>query len=422
MTEIALGRMSPNLALNQIVTERRAAGEDIVHLGFGEARLPVFGPFAEALAAGSRHNAYGPVDGSAQVREAVAGYFTRRRLPTGPEQVIVAPGSKPLLMALQLVLPGDVLLPCPAWNSYLPQAELAGKRVFEVPIPKECGGVPDPERLREAVRAARADGGDPRIMVLTLPDNPTGTLAPAHIVRELCAIAEEHDLVIVSDEIYRDIVHDPAAPLLSPAEVAPERTVVTTGLSKTLALGGWRIGAARFPANPWGERVRRGVASVASEVWSTLAAPMQEVAAYAFSEPPEIRQRLAHSARLHGSVARAMHGIMVDSGAACRPPAGGFYIYPDFEPMRGTLARRLGVTDSASLFQYLLDEHRIAVLAGHQLGDDPGALRFKAATSLLYGDSRELQQQALEATDPVRLPHVAAVLDRIRDSFAKLAG
>ncbi|MET9856579.1 pyridoxal phosphate-dependent aminotransferase [Streptomyces sp. NPDC006450] len=414
--------MSPNLALNQIVAERRAEGEDIVHLGFGEARLPVFGPFAEALAAGSRHNAYGPVDGSAQVREAVAGYFTRRRLPTGPEQVIAAPGSKPLLMALQLVLVGDVLLPCPAWNSYRPQAELAGKRVFEVPIPKECGGVPDPARLRAAVQAARAAGGDPRIMVLTLPDNPTGTLAPAHIVRELCAIAEELDLVIVSDEIYRDIVHDPATPVLSPAEVAPERTVVTTGLSKTLALGGWRIGAARFPANPWGERARRGVASVASEVWSTLAAPMQEVAAYAFAEPPEIRQRLADSARLHGSVARAVHGIVTDAGAECRPPAGGFYIYPDFEPLRGALNRRLGVTDSASLFQYLLDEHRIAVLAGHQLGDDPGALRFKIATSLLYGESRELQQQALEAADPVRLPHVAAVLERLRDSFAKLAG
>ncbi|MFK4106938.1 pyridoxal phosphate-dependent aminotransferase [Streptomyces sp. NPDC019531] len=424
MTETAtvaavLGRMSPNLELNQNVAERRADGDDIVHLGFGEARLPVFGPFAQALAAGARHNAYGPVNGAPRVREAVAGYFTRRGLPTEAPQVITAPGSKPILTALQLVLPGDTVIPAPAWNSYRPQAELAGKRVLPVPIPEACGGVPDPERLREIVREARRRGADPRTVIVTLPDNPTGTVASPETVRELCAVAEQEDLVIVSDEIYRDLVHDPATPVLSPAEVAPHRTIVTTGLSKTLALGGWRIGAARFPAGDWGERAHRGVASVASEVWSTLAAPMQEVAAYAFDEPPEIRQRLAASARLHGAVARAVHGIMTDSGALCRPPTGGFYVYPDFEPVRGALAGR-GVADSASLFQYLLDEHRIAVLAGHHLGDDPGALRFKAATSLLYGDTRELQQQALEATDPVRLPHVAAVLDRIRDCFAKL--
>ncbi|MEU1364940.1 aminotransferase class I/II-fold pyridoxal phosphate-dependent enzyme [Streptomyces sp. NPDC005803] len=411
-------RMSPNLALNQLVAQRQAAGEQLIHLGFGESRLPAFGPLVERLAAGATRNAYGPVAGSPGVRAAAAGYFGRRRLPTDPEQIVVAPGSKPLLMAVNLAVPGDVLLPRPAWNTYAPQARLAGKHPIAVPIPEECGGVPDPDALRECVRAARTLGHDPRIMVLTLPDNPTGTLAPPAMIRALCAIAEEEGLLIVSDEIYRDAMHDPAAGYLSPAEVAPGITVVATGLSKSLAVGGWRIGVARFPTGPWGEWIRSGVVSVASEVWSTLAGPMQEVAEYAFNEPEEIRDRLRASARLHGAVARDVHRIAVGAGARCRPPTGAFYVYPDFEPVREELAE-YDVHDSASLARRMLDLG-IVVLAGHLLGDEPGALRFKCATSMLYGENAEQQERALAAEDPLALPHVRSVLDRIEESFQRL--
>jgi aspartate aminotransferase len=416
---MASWRVSPNLALNQLVAARQADGESIVHLGFGEARLPAFAPLVERLIAGASRNAYGPVAGGSAVREAAAGYFSRRRMPTSPDQIVVAPGSKPLLMALNLVVPGDVLIPKPAWNTYAPQAELAGKKAFGVPIPAEAGGIPDPAALRETILAARALGRDPRIVILTLPDNPTGTLATPNLIREICTIAEQEDLLIISDEIYRDVVHDPRTPFISPAELVPPRTVVTSGFSKSLALGGWRIGVARFPDGPWGNQIRDGVVSFASEVWSTLAGPMQEVAEYAFNEPPELRQRLADSARLHGAVARAVHQIMVDAGATCRPPTGAFYVYPDFEPVRGKLSL-LGITDSDSLRQHILDEYGIVVLAGHLLGDDFGALRFKAATSMLYGDTAELQQLALDSADPTRLPHVRDVLTRIEEAFTKL--
>ncbi|WP_259454479.1 pyridoxal phosphate-dependent aminotransferase [Streptomyces ginkgonis] len=410
-------RMSPNLELNQRVAERRAAGEHIIHLGFGESRLPVFGPLADRLRAGTDRNAYGPVQGDPGARAAAAGYFTRRRLPTEPAQIVLAPGSKPLLMALNLVLPGDVLLPRPAWNTYAPQAALAGKRALSVPIPEACGGVPDPAALRAALTTARRDGADPRTLVLTLPDNPTGTLAGPELIREICAIAEEENLTLVSDEIYRDVLHDPATPFLSPAEVAPDRTVVTSGLSKSLALGGWRVGVARLPGTARGDALRDGVLSVASEVWSTLAGPMQNVAAYAFAEPPELRAHLDRSARLHGAVARAVHRIFTAAGARCRPPTGAFYVYPDFAPRRAEFAA-LGATGSAALRDLLLDRAGLAVLAGHLLGDDPGALRFKVATSMLYGDTTEQQWQALAADDPLTVPHVAAALADIETGLA----
>ncbi|MEU5164603.1 aminotransferase class I/II-fold pyridoxal phosphate-dependent enzyme [Streptomyces sp. NPDC020875] len=414
-------RISPNLALDQRIAERAAAGERIVHLGFGESRLPVFPPLAEALTAGADRNAYGPVVGDRGVRGAVAGYFDRRGLPTDPDQVIVAPGSKALLLALQLVHPGDVLLADPCWVTYRPQVLIAGKRAITVPIPAEAGGVPDPALLRDRIRLARLDGARPGILLLTSPDNPTGTCAEPELVRELCAIAEDEDLLVVSDEIYRDLLHDPDRPYLSPAEVIPHRTVVVTGLSKSLALGGWRIGVARFPADDAGRRLRAEVASVASESWSTLAGPMQAVAEYAYGEPPELTARLRADARLHGIVAAAVHRILTDAGAVCRPPTGGFYVYPDFAPLRDELARH-GVTDGELLQHHLLEERGVAVLAGTHFGDDPKALRFRAATSMLYGATRAEQRAAQEAGDPLSLPHVAAELDRLRQGLAALTG
>ncbi|ALG09055.1 pyridoxal phosphate-dependent aminotransferase [Kibdelosporangium phytohabitans] len=414
-------RVSPGLALDEMVAERLARGESIVHLGVDEVRLPAFDPLVEHLVAGADRTSHGPVAGSRALREAAAGYFTRRRLPTGADQIVAGPGSKPLLLALNLVVPGDVIVPKPAWDTYAPQAGLAGKKVFRVPIPPQAGGVPDPVALRDTIIAARALGRDPRIVVLTLPDNPTGTLAAPDLVREICLIAEQEDLLIVSDEIHRDLLHDPGTRMAGPAEFAPSRTVVTTGLSKNLALGGWRVGVARFPDGAWGRRIRDGVIAFAGEVWSTVAGPVQRAAEYAFAEPPEIRRRLADSARLHGSVARAVHRIMVGAGAVCRPPVGAFHLYPDFSPVGDKLAAR-GVTDSASLSRQLLDEHGIVVLAGHLLGDDEDALRFKASMSTLYGDTAELRQLALDSPDPAGLPHVSDLLTRIGESFEKLCG
>ncbi len=109
-------------------------------------------------------------------------------------------------------------------------------------------------------------------MLVTLPDNPTGRLASPDAIRELCAVAERNDLIIISDEIYRDLVHDPDAPVLSPAAVAPERTVVTTALSKNLAVGGWRIGVARMPDGARWRGAAERVLGIASEIWSAAAA------------------------------------------------------------------------------------------------------------------------------------------------------
>jgi aspartate aminotransferase len=373
---------------------------------------------ASVLATAVGRNSYGTVVGSDQARVAAAGWFTRRGLPTGADQIIFAPGSKALLFALLATLPGDLILPAPAWVSYAAQAAIAGKRVIGVPIPPEAGGIPDPERLERALLESRAAGGNPGLLMLTVPDNPTGTIARPEQVAAVCAIAERYGLTVISDEIYAELSHD-GRPTPSATAYLPQRTVVTNGLSKSLALGGWRVGFARVPAGEWGRDLLRNVVGMASEVWSSLAAPMQEVAAYVLADPPEVTARIAASRRLHAVVARAVHAEFVDAGADCRPPEAGFYLYPDFEPVRGILARH-GARTGAELVSTLLERHGVGVLPGAAFGDDPHGLRVRVATSLLYGESTPERLAALSSADPLALPWIGACVAQLHDALAAL--
>jgi len=408
---------SATLAIDQAVAERRAAGKTVLHLGFGEAGLPVPPGLAEVLGEAAHHNAYGPVVGSTEARDAAAGWFGRRGLPTDPGQIMFAPGSKPLLAAVLAAIDGDVVLPRPAWVTYAAQAALLGRRVIPVPIGPAAGGVPDPALLDDALVASRAAGAQPGALVLTVPDNPTGTVASTEQLREVATIAQRHDLAILSDEIYAELIHEATAP--SATTFLPDRTVVTTGLSKSLALGGWRIGYARTPDSTWGRRLHRSLTGIASETWSSLAAPMQAVAAHVLTDPDDILTHIAASRRLHARIAHAVHAELIAAGATCRPPQAGFYLYPDFAAVRPALTRR-GITTSTTLATALLDTHDIATLPGAAFGEPDDVLTLRIATSLLYGTTTDQRDAALTADAPETLPWIASAIAHLHHSLAAL--
>ncbi|MEV4838976.1 pyridoxal phosphate-dependent aminotransferase [Nonomuraea sp. NPDC049486] len=403
--------LSATLAANEDIERRRRAGERVLNLAFGEAGLPVHPALREQLAAASHRNGYGPVAGAAGLRGAAAGYWTRRGLITDPEQVVCGPGSKSLLYGLLLAIGGDVVLTMPSWVSYAAQADLVGSSPILLPPPPGEGGVPDPDLVAEAVRGARARGRTVRSVLVTLPDNPTGMLAPRRTISRLVEVARELDLYVISDEIYRDLLHDPGQEYTSPADLAPERTLITTGLSKSLALGGWRIGVARLPDGA--DDLRGRLLAVASEIWSAPAAPVQEAAVYAFTDPPELTERITRSGRLHGTVAHAVRDRFLAIGASVPAPQGGFYLYPDLG--------HLGLGGSAEITRLLLDTHGIGVLPGHAFGDDPAAARVRVAVSLMYGETHEERMAALESSDPLRLPWIKASLDHLALGLAELS-
>jgi aspartate aminotransferase len=267
---------------------------------------------------------------------------------------------------------------------------------------------------------ARRAGTPMRAVVLTLPDNPTGTLAPMATVRAVCEAAQAQDMWVISDEIYRDLVHDSDRPFLSPAEVIPDRAVVTTGLSKSLALGGWRIGVARFPGSKRGARLGSEVAMIASEIWSAPAQPVQRAAAWAMTEPGCLRERVRLSRLLHGRVARAVAAEFRAVGAVLASPKAGFYLYPDLDQHRELLRSSRGIDSGPGLASALLEGPGIATLPASAFGEPEEALRLRVATSRLYGDTWEQQEVALASDHPTSLPWLVEELGQLRSGLAWL--
>ena len=251
-------------------------------------------------------------------REAAAGYFERRGLPTGPEQVLLAPGSKALLYALLCVLPGDVVLPRPSWVSYAAQAALAGKRVHRRPDrrarPAACR-TPRPCARRSAPRGPGPRAGDPRPHAARQPDRHRRVGVADR--RRSARSRREHG---AADRVRRDL---PRPRLRARRRCAarrrcsPERVFVTNGLSKSMALGGWRIGFCRAarrarsaptPARALARRGERGVVE-----------PRRADAARRRLRP----RRAAGRASSTSPRSRRLHRLVDDRGARARSSAAG---------------------------------------------------------------------------------------------------
>ncbi len=388
--------VSATLRMNEAVAARRAAGQRTIHLGFGEASFPLPSLLREELGRAATRTEYAPVLGIPALRSAIATYLMRTRsLAATPTTVAVGPGSKPLLYALMCALAGDVLLPTPAWVSYGPQARLTGKRVFAVATdPADCHRLTRAS-LTVALRDARAAGADPRLLVVNTPSNPTGGMFAAADAEQLALWARSEGITILSDEIYAELAHG-WRPHVSPAQFYPEGTIVTGGMSKAFSAGGWRLGYAVAPATPDGARLMSVIRSLASELWSSAATPLQQAAVAAFTVDAAMERYVQRSARIHAHATARLHAALVAAGARCPQPAGAFYLYPDFAPWREQLAAR-HITTSAELANHLLEQWDTATLPASDFGEAPDALRLRLATSLLYTpvDVSPAEQEAI---------------------------
>ncbi|MGV9692140.1 aminotransferase class I/II-fold pyridoxal phosphate-dependent enzyme [Streptomyces sp. NPDC003444] len=377
--------------------------------------LPVPPVLAGLLSAAAGRAAPEPPGGGPVLREAAAGHWWRRGLRTHPEDVAVAPGAPALLLALIAAHGGDLLLPrpCPAW--WTPQARLLGRPAYHVPTPAECGGVPDPYALLETVRRIRAEGGDPRVLLLSVADDPTGTVAPPELLREACEAAVAEGLHVVSDETWRDTLHDPHdTVLVSPAEMCPDDVTVLVDLGGALTPAAWPCAVARFPptdparADRWTDP-RARVLDVLTVLDSVLPGPLAPAVAHALDEPEDVTAQARHAAAVHGRLAAAAHRAVLAAGALALPPQAGRHLYADLGPLRAGLAAR-GVTDSPELEGLLTERLGAPAAGGHRFGDELGALRVRFGTRMFLGTTGEERTEALGAEDPLELPRVVRAL------------
>lgn len=387
--------------------------------------LPVLPELAAHLAAAATRAEPQPAGGAPALLEAACGYWTRRGLPCVPDRVAAGPGAPALLLALTAALAtdgGDVLVPrpCAAW--WAPYARALGRPVYHVPTQAESGGVPDPYALLETVRRVRAEGGDPRLLVLSVADDPTATVAPPELLHETVEAATAEGLHLVSDETWRDTVHDPhQTVLLSPAEMLPDRVTVVTDLAGALLPSGWPAAVARFPSGGTGERLHARVLDILTALDARIAAPVAAAAGYALDEPGPVTERREAAVRLHARVAAAVHAAVVAAGALARPPQAGRHVYADLGPLREALTAR-GVGDAQELEDHLGARLGMPAPGGHRFGDDLAALRVRLSTGALLGGTDEERTESLTSPSPSELPHMhralvslGSVLDDLRD-------
>ena len=385
-----------------------------------EDGLPVPPELADVLAAAAARAGGEPIGGGPELTEAACGYWERRGLATEPGLVAAGPGAPALLLALTAAIGGDVLVPrpCAAW--WAPYARLLGRPVFHVATPAECGGVPDPYALLETVRRVRAEGGDPRLVVLSVADDPTATVAPPEVLHECLEAAAGEGLHLVSDETWRDTVHAPHdTVLVSPAEMLPDRVSVVTDLAGALLPPGWPAAVARCPAGEAGRDLHARVLDVLTALGAGIAGPVAAPAAYALGEPAPVTARVTATVGLHARVAAAVHTAAIAAGALSRPPQAGRHLYVDLGPLRTALTAH-GVGDAQELEDFLAVRLGMPAPGGHRFGDELGALRVRLATGPLLGRTDEERAECLSSPSPLELPHVQRALIHVKSVFDDL--
>ncbi len=374
---------SPTLAINEQVKAARLDGVNILHMGFGESPFPVHPEICEALAVNASRNMYLPTSGLPELCS-LAGTYFGKRFGFNPNDfnVIIGPGSKELIFDIQLAVEGDTLIPVPSWVSYIPQSILIGDQVIPISTTLKDDYHVTAENLEIAVLSARRDGKNPVKLILNYPNNPSGlTMNPSRL-DQITQVCRKYNLLVISDEIYGLINHQ--GKHTSIASFYPEDTIITTGLSKHLSLGGYRLGVAMIPKKL--PSIFNAVSRIASETWSCVSSPIQYSAVKAFEEIPEIENYIQTCTQIHRLVSEYVRDSIVNFGIHYPTLGGGFYLYPDFGKYRiGLQENSIGTSDD--LAKDLLNKIRVATLPGTAFGDPPEHLRLRLAMCDFDGQS-----------------------------------
>lgn len=349
---------SATLLGNVKALQMRQQGQEIFHFGFGQSPFPVPESLQEALRRNADKKDYLPTQGLPELCEAVATFYRKEfGYNFSGEDVCIGPGSKDLIFQTIYLIEGPLLMPAPSWVSCGPQAALRGKKVVLVPTRRSNGYRLQAEELD---RACHRLGQCQKLLILNNPNNPTGAFYHEEEIEELAEICRAYKVIVISDEIYA-MLNFTGRPHGSMAIHYPQGTIVTGGLSKSFAAGGYRLGVMLVPSGL--APVMAALKSVLSETISAVSAPIQYAALEAYGNFEGVRPFIQKTCEIHRYVCEYLYQRLVGMGLNCPWPEGAFYLFPDFQNQRETLHRK-GILTDRRLCSMLLDQTHVALLPG----------------------------------------------------------
>lgn len=381
--------VSATLAMLQKTNELRAAGVDVIGMSAGEPdfNTPDFIKEAAKLAIDENYSRYTAVAGYESLRKAVCEKLSRENgLDYEPSQICVGNGAKQELCntILALINPGDeVIIPVPAWVSYVDMVKLAEG------VPVLVNGTPENDFKITAEQLEGAITPRSRLLMLNSPCNPSGAVYSAAELEALAAVLARHpQIIILSDEIYEHINYIGGVGSIANCPGMFERTVVVNGVSKAYAMTGWRIGYMAAPAP-----LAKAIIKLQGQYTSGASSIAQKAAEAAYRGPQQcvedMRQAFERRRDLICQLATEIPGWKINI------PQGAFYLFAD---VRGVIGKHVGdrtIESSGDYVMYLLEEAHVACVDGKAFCAD-GFMRLSYATS--DDNIREAMRRIKDAT------------------------
>ena len=365
---------SATLAMSQMSAELKAQGIDVINLSVGEPDFftPEHIKQAAPRAIDDNFSFYTPVPGYLSLRKAICEKLLRENdLEFTPEQIVVGNGAKHALCntVMALVNPGDeVIIPTPAWVSYVQMVNLTGGVSVTVPAGIEQDFKITAAQLEQAITPKT------RLIILCSPSNPTGSVYSHDELKALANVIAQHDNVfVIADEIYEHINYVGRHESLAQFSEIRDRVAIINGVSKAYAMTGWRIGYVAAPL--W---LAKAVSKLQGQYTSGASSIAQKAAEAAYNGPQEcvetMRQAFLRRRDLIVGLLREIPGLKVNV------PHGAFYVFPEVSAFFGLRHGDTIINNDTDLAMYLLRQAHVATVSGEAFCA-PGYIRLSYATS-----------------------------------------
>jgi aspartate aminotransferase len=365
---------SATLAMAAKARELKEQGKDIIGLSLGEPdfNIPEFIKEAAIQAIHDNYSSYPPVNGYADLREAISNKFKRdNNLNYSPNQIVVSTGAKQSLanVALVMINPGDeVILPAPYWVSYSDIVKIAEGTPVDVSTSISTDFKMTPEQLEAAITPKT------KMLWFSSPCNPSGSVYSKEELEGLAQVLRKHpDIYVVSDEIYEHINFTGGHVSIAEIDGMYDRTITVNGVSKAFAMTGWRIGYIGAP-----EWVAKACNKMQGQITSGANAIAQRATIAAVNAPKSKIQYMIDEFKTRRDMVLQLLGEI--NGFNINIPEGAFYVFPDISSFFGKTLRGKQINSASDFSLYLLEEANVATVTGEAFGN-PDCIRISYAAS-----------------------------------------